>query len=150
MLKLSRKAEYAIIALKHMLNRQADHLCTAKEIAERYHISDELMAKILQKMTRSGILTSTQGVRGGYVLSRPANKITVADIVECIDGPLGIVECATDSGDCRCVQYSEGVCNISDPFMRIQIEFKNFLNGISLADLNQPASPAGRVYQIRV
>jgi Rrf2 family protein len=150
MLRLSRKAEYAIIALKHMLNREAEHLCTSKEIAGRYRIPDELMAKILQKLARSGLVSSTQGVRGGYILGKSPHRITVADIVECIDGPVGIVECATEGDDCKCMQYGEGLCNISDPFLKIQIEFKNFLNGISLADLNQPASRSSKLYQITV
>lgn len=150
MLRLSRKAEYAIIALKHMLNRDAEHLCTAKEIAERYRIPDELMAKILQKMAKSGIVASTQGVRGGYVLGRSPNKISVADVVECIDGPFGIVECVTENEGCKCIQYSEGVCNISDPFMKIQLEFKNFLNGISLTDLNQPVGRTPKLHQVMV
>jgi len=138
MLRLSKKAEYAIIALKHMQSRPPDTLCTAREIAGRFKISDELMAKILQKMARAGLVMSVQGVRGGYVLTTAPSEITIANIVECIDGPFGLVECAVTGDDCGCVQYQEGLCNISDPFTRLQLKFRDFLEGISLADLGEP------------
>jgi Rrf2 family protein len=136
MLKLSRKAEYGIIALKYILNRPAGQPSSAREIAERYNIPVELMAKVLQKLAKDGMLQSAQGVYGGYILAVTPSKISVADIVESLDGPIGIVECVVDGDECKCVQYHTGVCNISDPFARIQGQFKNFLNGISLVDLN--------------
>ncbi|MDZ7292826.1 MAG: Rrf2 family transcriptional regulator [candidate division KSB1 bacterium] len=136
MLKLSRKTEYSIIALKHILSKPEGHTCSAREIAERYNIPVELMAKILQKLTKHGLLQSAQGVHGGYVLAIHPSQISVADVVECIDGPISIVECATSGDECKCVQYNTGVCNIDAPLARIQGKFKNFLSGISLADLN--------------
>lgn len=136
MLRLSRKAEYGIIALKYILSRPTGQTCSAREIAERYNIPIELMAKVLQKMAKDGILQSAQGVHGGYVLATLPANISVADVVESIDGPIGIVECVVGEDECKCVQYTTGVCNISDPFVQIQGKFKNFLSGISLADLN--------------
>ncbi len=136
MLRLSRKAEYGIIALKYMLSRPSDQTCSAREIAERYNIPVELMAKVLQKLAKDGMLQSAQGVHGGYVLAVPPSQISVADVVESIDGPIGIVECVISEDECKCIQYTTGVCNINDPFVRIQGKFKNFLSGISLVDLN--------------
>lgn len=136
MLRLSRKAEYGIIALKYMLSRPARQTCSAREIAERYNIPVELMAKVLQKMAKDGLLESAQGIHGGYALALPPARISVADVVESIDGPIGIVECVVSEEECKCVQHVTGVCNISDPFQQIQGKFKNFLGGISLADLN--------------
>ena len=141
MLRLSRKSEYGIIALKYMLTRGDDTLSTTREIASRFKIPEQLMAKILQRLVKSGIVMSTQGVRGGYVLALPPEKITVAKIVESIEGPVGIVDCVVSGDDCQCAQFEEGLCNIDEPFARIQMEFKNFLDGISLADLNRPRSP---------
>jgi Rrf2 family protein len=138
MLKLSRKSEYGIIALKHILNKQAGQTSSTREIAEHYNIPVELMAKVLQKLAKDGLLQSVQGINGGYALALSPAKISVADVVESIDGPIGIVECVTSEDECKCVQYTTGVCNISDPFMHIQGRFKNFLSGISLADLNAP------------
>ncbi len=150
MLKLSRKSEYGIIALKFMLTRGDGALSTAREIAARFKIPEQLMAKILQKLVKSGLIMSTQGAHGGYVLAMPPEKITIAGIVESIEGPVGIVDCVVSGEDCRCVQYEGGVCNIDEPFARIQMEFKNFLDGISLADLNRPAAQKSPLVQILV
>ncbi len=150
MLKLSRKSEYGIIALKFMLNRGAGTLSTAKEIATRFKIPEQLMAKILQKLVKTGILMSTQGVRGGYMLALPPEKISIAKIVESIEGPVGIVDCVVTGEDCQCAQYEEGVCNIDEPFAHIQMQFKNFLDGISLADLNRAPVRENALVQIRV
>jgi Rrf2 family protein len=136
MLRLSRKAEYGIIALKYMLSHPSGQPCSAREIAERYNIPVELMAKVLQKLAKDGMLQSAQGVYGGYVLALQPSHISVADVVESIDGPIGIVDCVVSEEECKCVQYTTGVCNINDPFVRIQGQFKSFLSGISLADLN--------------
>src|SRR5574341_2445281 len=128
MLRLSRKAEYGIIALKHILSQPSGFTCSAREIAERYNIPVELMAKVLQKLAKDGLLQSAQGVHGGYVLTAPPTQISVADVVESLDGPIGIVECVNTGDECKCVQYNTGVCNIDEPFIRIQGKFKSFLS----------------------
>jgi Rrf2 family protein len=150
MLRLSRKSEYGLIALKFMLNRGAGTLSTAREIATRFKIPEQLLAKILQKLVKSGIIMSTQGVHGGYVLAMAPEKITIARIVESIEGPVGIVDCMVAGEECQCAQFEEGVCNIDEPFARIQKEFKNFLDGISLADLNQALPRKSPLVQIQV
>ncbi|MFQ5648715.1 MAG: RrF2 family transcriptional regulator [bacterium] len=133
MLKLSKKSEYGIIALKHMLNQPAGEVSTAKDIARVYNIPAEVMAKILQTLARKGIVQSSQGAKGGYFLAREGGRISLSEIIESIEGPVGIVNCVNDQ-DCDCVQLTN--CNISDPFKVIQKQFKIFLSGISLADIN--------------
>ncbi len=133
MLKLSRKSEYGIIALKHMLNQPEESVTTARDIAHVYNIPPEVMAKIMQTLARNGIVNSCQGAKGGYLLGRKAESISLSDIIETIEGPLGIVECVSDEA-CECVQLNN--CNISDPFKIIQRELQRFLSNISLADLN--------------
>jgi Rrf2 family protein len=133
MLRISKKSEYGIIALKYMLNQPKGSIIRAKEIAEMYRISSEIMAKILQKLARKGIVQSHQGAKGGYILAKDGAGISLSEIIETIDGPVGIVECMTE-GDCGCQQLD--YCNISDPFRVIQKQFKTFLSQISLADIN--------------
>ena len=91
MLRLSKKADYALIAMKH-LAQQSPVLCStsAREIAEQYDIPIELMAKVLQRLVRTGLLVSTQGTRGGYALVRQPAELTVADIIQAIDGPFTV------------------------------------------------------------
>jgi len=135
MLKLSRKSEYGIIALKHISSSSPDHLTTAREISEKYQIPVELMAKILQGLTKAGLLKSIKGAHGGYSLAKGPDEISVKDVVNAIEGPIGLVECVVDHDNCTCVQHHLGICNIEEPFARIQFEFQKFLEGIKLVDL---------------
>ncbi len=133
MLRISKKSEYGIMALKHLLNQPAGTFGRAKEIADIYSIPSEALAKILQTLARKGILKSIQGARGGYVLAKSGDNIKLSEIIECIEGPVGIVDCVT-SEPCGCVQIDN--CTISDPFRVIQEQFMIFLSRISLLDIN--------------
>jgi Rrf2 family protein len=132
MLRLSKKADYALIAMKHLAQRHRAGLSTsAREIAELYGIPIELMAKVLQRLVRTGLLVSTQGTRGGYMLGRPASSITVADVIQAIDGPLTVTACSTEKNDCE--QYSR--CNIRDAMWQIRERIALALGTVSLADM---------------
>ena len=117
MLRLSKKADYALIAMKHLaLSRDGAVSVSAREIAEQYDIPIELMAKVLQRLARRGLLTSHQGTRGGYRLGRASSAISVADIIQAIDGPLTVTACSTESDSCG--QYAK--CSVRDPLWRIK------------------------------
>ena len=92
MLRLSKKADYALIAMNHLARKQGSESAStsARDIAERYDIPIELMAKVLQRLVRTGLLVSTQGTRGGYMLSRSSGSISVADVIQAIDGPFTV------------------------------------------------------------
>ncbi|MDQ7066036.1 MAG: Rrf2 family transcriptional regulator [candidate division KSB1 bacterium] len=135
MLKLSKKSEYGIIALKHIYLHGPEHLSSAREISQRYLIPVEIMAKILQSLARAGLVESIKGARGGYRLLKDAADISVKDVVHAIEGPVGLVECALEADGCSCVQYNLGVCNIDEPLAKIQFEFEKFLDRIKLPDL---------------
>ena len=110
MLRLSKKAEYALMALKDLASRPEPEAASAREIAERYGIPVELMAKVLQRLTKTDLLASHHGTHGGYLLARPASRISVADVIEAIDGPIMVTSCTT--ADDECDQYA--TCNIRD------------------------------------
>ena len=118
MLRLSKKADYALMAMKHLAikTESAASSTSAREIAEQYDIPIELMAKVLQRLARSGLLTSHQGTRGGYTLARSKRLISVADIIQAIDGPLTVTACSTDEDSCG--QYAK--CSVRDPLWRIK------------------------------
>jgi len=118
MLRLSKKADYALIAMNHLARKQGSPTAStsARDIAERYDIPIELMAKVLQRLARRGLLTSHQGTRGGYRLGRASSAISVADIIQAIDGPVSVTACSTESDACD--QYDK--CNIRDPLWRIK------------------------------
>ncbi len=96
MLRLSKKTDYALMAMKHLALHGDRGASSAREIAEQYDIPAELMAKVLQRLVRRGLLVSHQGTRGGYQLARPATLMSVADVIQAVDGPLTVTACSTD------------------------------------------------------
>lgn len=142
MLRLSKKADYALMAMKHLAMRQDAGSCSAREIAEAYEIPLELLAKVLQQLVRSRLLVSVQGTRGGYRLGRPATTIPVADVIQVVDGPLTVTACSDD--DHNCEQYSK--CSIRDPLWKIRGRIVQALATVSVADLmEEPATPPAPV-----
>ena len=135
MLRLSKKADYALMAMKHLTGRADVPSASAREIAEAYDIPVELMAKVLQRLVRRGLLSSHQGTRGGYRLSRPASMISVADIIQAIDGPLTVTACSTEAENCG--QYSK--CSIRDPLWRIKDRIVSALATCSLQEMSADA-----------
>jgi FeS assembly SUF system regulator len=133
MLRLSKKADYALMAMKHLARKtdSASASTSAREIAEQYDIPIELLAKVLQRLVRTGLLVSTQGTRGGYALSRSAKSISVADVIQAIDGPLTVTACSTEKNDCE--QYSK--CSIRDPLWQIRERIVAALGTVSLFEM---------------
>jgi Rrf2 family protein len=140
MLRLSKKADYALMAMKHLAQQDGSASTCAREIAEQYDIPIELMAKVLQRLVRMGLLVSTQGTRGGYALSRPSALISVADVIAAIDGPFTVTACSTEKHDCD--QYSK--CSIRDPLWQIRERIAAALGTVTIAEMateQVPASP---------
>ncbi len=143
MLRLSKKADYALIAMKHLALRRDRGSSSAREIAGLYDIPIELMAKVLQRLVRRGLLVSQQGTRGGYQLARAPIQITVADVIQAIEGPVTVTACTTDEGQCE--QFSK--CNVRDPLYRVRERILAALGECTIAELaaDPPQSvPAAR------
>ena len=141
MLRLSKKADYALIAMKHLAVRGdagSQGASSAREIAEQYGIPIELMAKVLQRLVRRGLLLSHQGTRGGYHLARTPGQISVADVIQAIEGPVTVTACTTDEGQCE--QYSK--CNVRDPLFKVRERILAALGECTIAELAaEPAAP---------
>ena len=138
-LKLTKKTDYALMALHHMGYMASQPLANAKEIAETYHIPVEMMAKILQTLSRDGIIVSVNGPKGGYALSRPPEAITVAEVIAAIEGPIGIADCMLDLSE-PCMQAE--TCTIRTPVEHIQERIVALLAGMSVAELhNRSVAP---------
>ena len=131
MLRLSKKADYALMAMKHLAQKRASSSTSAREIAEQYDIPIELMAKVLQRLVRMRLLASTQGTRGGYMLGRQAANISVAEVIEAIDGPFTVTACSTEKHDCE--QFSK--CSIRDPLWQIRERIAAALGTVTIAEI---------------
>jgi Rrf2 family protein len=138
MLRLSKKADYALMAMKHLAVRGDSASSSAREIAEQYDIPIELLAKVLQRLVRRGLLASQQGTRGGYQLARVPTRITVADVIQAIEGPVTVTACSTEEGTCD--QFAK--CNVRDPLWRVRERILTALAECTIAELAADAPPA--------
>ena len=129
MLKLTRKLEYALIALCHMQNTR-DTFISAKEMADMYLIPQELLAKTLQKMAKLNYIKAAQGPRGGYRIRKGLTEISLTQFIEDMEGPIGIVDCNINSD---CVQLEN--CNIRMPIKQLNNNIRAIINGIRVGDI---------------
>lgn len=138
MLKLSKKADYGLIALQYLASVQnhdasITRSINTKEIAEEYHIPVELLAKVLQTLAKHGLIESQNGPKGGYSLARAASEITIAQVLEAIEGPIGIAECYHEKDGDPCSQMEH--CNIRTPLLKIQDSIYQLLNSMTVEDM---------------
>jgi Rrf2 family protein len=134
MLKLSKKTEYAIIAILDMAGKQVDEWLTAKDLSQKYNIPREIMGKVLQSLAKQGIIISHQGAKGGYKLKASLEQLNINSIVNAVDGPIHLVDCKNDT-DCDCGQLD--YCNIKTPMELIHIELNRFFDNITLKDFKE-------------
>lgn len=132
MLRLSKKVEYSLLALQ-LLARNGDKKLSAKEISEILNVSFEFLSKVLQTLMKKGIVASYQGIRGGYVLQKPADEISIADVIHALDDTPAVVECLTDDENCSCERTDN--CTIRVPMQKIQQEIDILFSKTSIAEL---------------
>lgn len=134
MLGLSKKSEYALLALSYILDHGAAIPVRARDIADRFGIPTELLAKILQRLARVGVLRSTPGPTGGYVLALPAEEITVGSTVRAVEGTTGLVRCIrADAEPCERLP----LCTIKDPMERINMRVNAVLDRIPISEISR-------------
>ena len=138
MLKISKKADYALMALQHIASVQfgdvtPGRMVNTKEIAEEYNIPLELLAKVLQTLAKNGLIESHNGPKGGYLLARDAGRITIAQVLESIEGPLGITDCLHEKEGEICMQQEH--CNIRTPLLKVQDSIYQLLSNMTLQDM---------------
>lgn len=132
MLRLSKKVEYALIALK-LFAEHPQNVYTSKQISEKYNIPYELLSKILQKLKKESILNSNLGMNGGYSLNKNAEEISINKVIQSIDGDINITECLQGKTKDSCTIFEN--CTIKDPMHKIQNELQSFFNEKKVSDL---------------
>jgi Rrf2 family protein len=123
--------------MKHLALRRDRGSSSAREIAEQFDIPIELMAKVLQRLVQRGLLSSHQGTRGGYQLARPPSTISVADVIQAIDGPLTVTACSSQTQDCE--QFAK--CNVRDPLWKLKERILSTLADCTVAELASDPPP---------
>lgn len=139
MLRLTKKADYGLIALKHLAGLRAAEqaqsagpdTASAKEVADTYGIPLPLLSKILQRLAKAGFLTSEHGTNGGYRLSRDPRTISALEVIRVIDGPIILTECFTEHGTCT----HTNKCSVRHPLSRIHEGILRLLNSVTIQDM---------------
>jgi Rrf2 family protein len=144
MLKLSKKVDYGLMSLMHLAQRTERSSWSAREISEHYDIPLELLAKILQKLVQKGLLVSHAGTHGGYSLSRPAGKISAAEVIEAIEGPLSLTNCVSDDGVCG--QFEK--CNVKSPLQRLNEIVAQTFRDLTIEEMSRQQSVDFRTSQL--
>ncbi len=134
MFQLSKKVEYGLIALRHMASGRPRQLFTTKEIADRYKLSYELLAKVMQKLGKVGYILSHQGVNGGYVLNRHPRELKVSGIINTIEGKstVAIVRCESKNPE-DCAIHS--TCTIKNPLIKLQHDINKVLDKLTVMEM---------------
>jgi len=134
MLKLSKLTDYAAVIMAHIA-RDPAKAQTASELAQCVNLPHPTVGKILKMLAKKGLLESRRGSQGGYVLARPASRISASDIIAAIEGPIGMTECSHADGDCELLD----ICGVADNWQRVSQAVRTLLDGVTLAHLAQTA-----------
>ena len=137
MLRLSKMADYGTVVMTAMIH-DTQRSQSAPEIAAATHVPVPTVSKILKTLTRSGLVVSSRGARGGYVLARPPGQISLVDIIHAMDGPIGMTQCSVTPGLCA----QEFGCAVRANWQRVNQAVIGVLQNITLAEMISPTSQA--------
>jgi FeS assembly SUF system regulator len=130
MLRISRLTDYATVILASLAGGS---LASATEIAERTHIGLPTVSKLLKELQHAGLVLSVRGAHGGYQLARPAASINAAQIIDAVEGPVALTECAGGAGHCGI----ESTCLVGHGWQRISRAIRRALVDVSLEELGR-------------
>jgi Rrf2 family protein len=133
MLKLTKKADYGLIAVRHLAEHADPGACSAKDLAEMYGIPQEALAKILQKLARHKLLVSLQGTNGGYVLARDPRELSALEVIRAIEGPLFITSCNSSTKSCS----QSTKCTVREPLQKVSRTIEEVLGKLTIWDLRE-------------
>lgn len=144
--RLNRKVEYALMALKIMVQKRHGELTSAKEIVEATGSPFDATARVLQRMTQGGILRSEHGAHGGYVLVRDLSRLSLFELTLLLLGPIKAAKCLQARGECELI----GRCNIHSPISALNRKQEEFYRGLMLGDLLMEPALQWREREVRV
>jgi Rrf2 family protein len=134
MLKLSKEVEYAIIAVKLIYDRSIAEVVSAKEISSEKDLSFDLLAKVLQKLVKSGIITSSHGTKGGYSLNKSASSISLLMIINALEKNVSLTNCLSKIPESTGCNHEDN-CSIKNPITKIQMEIESYFKNTTIDKL---------------
>jgi FeS assembly SUF system regulator len=138
MLKLSKKSDYALIAVRHLATHGTEQSHSAADIAEIYCISAPLLAKVMQRLAKHGLVTARHGSSGGYQLARHPNEISALEVISAVDGPLMITSCVTSHGNCD----QSTKCTVREPLRRVNESIVEVLRRVTISQMTEKSPEA--------
>lgn len=132
MLRLSKLTDYGTVIMSYMA-RQPDAVFSVAEVAAFVGVTAATASKILKTLARRDLVLSRRGAQGGYVLSRPPGQISIAEVIDALEGPLGLTECSVAAGLCA----QEQRCRIRGQWQRINQVIRDTLDKVTLSDMNR-------------
>jgi Rrf2 family protein len=138
MLRFTKRIDYALMAMLYIAERQDDAAVDVKRIADEFGIPAELLAKVLQRLAKGGLMVGRSGPRGGYRLTQAPSRVTVSQVIRALEGPVAIVSCMRHD----CAQASR--CTLRKPARKLQAAITDLLDTMSLAELGRTDVPAAK------
>jgi FeS assembly SUF system regulator len=136
MLRMSKLTDYGTLVLSELAARGHEP-SSAGVVAGKTHLALPTVSKLLKALTRSGLVVSTRGAQGGYALARAPERITAAEIIDALEGPVAITECSAQAGSCELEAY----CHVGNSWQRINLSIREALQQVTLADLKSKRRP---------
>jgi FeS assembly SUF system regulator len=140
MLRISRLTDYATVLLAALAS-EPQRVQTAASLAEQTRVAAPTVSKLLKQLHRAGLVTSTRGLHGGYQLARPAAQISAAAILDALEGPVALTDCAAGHGQCEI----EESCRVGRVWQRLNLAIRRALYEVSLAQLAGLDAPPARL-----
>ena len=138
-MQVSRKIDYALRAVIHLANEEtSDRACSVAEIASRERVPRQFLEKIVRELIHKGLVRSRRGPHGGYVLARPADRVTFRDVVEAVEGPISLNVCVGEHPDC----FLLGACGMNRVWREGQRRVMDLFENTTIADVRRPPMPA--------
>lgn len=135
-MQVSRKIDYALRAVIHLAGEEGgDRVCAVGEIAAQERIPRQFLEKIIQHLIRGGLVRSRRGPHGGYVLARPAERMTFRDVIEAVEGPITLNTCVNDHGDC----FLMGTCGMQRVWQEGQRRVMELFEKTTIAAVRPPS-----------
>ena len=131
MLRISKMTDYATVLLARLAAAPELQL-TAAQLSSQTHLAPPTVAKVLKQLHRRGLVSSTLGQRGGYRLARPAAEITAAQVLDALEGPVALIECARHTHQCSI----ESTCGVGRAWQRVNQAIRRSLSEITLVELS--------------
>ena len=145
MFRLNRLTDYAVVVMAQMAHGR-DEMRTAPQISQDTGVPQPTVAKLLNALARENLVSSQRGAAGGYALSRPAEEITVAEIIQALEGPIALTACVDGSGD-NC--GSEPLCPMRGNWDKVNRAIHHALSGVTLADMSLSFVPFAELSEAR-